>query len=77
MFSVLFFVTEVQNNEKDRKPEEEEQIVIHEDERTSKKSKHVQKNWTGLKNSKSFILVWRLWTILLCPWDDYKILQFK
>ncbi|XP_014395674.1 PREDICTED: activating transcription factor 7-interacting protein 1 isoform X1 [Myotis brandtii] len=30
-------VTEVQNNEKDRKPEEEEQVVIHEDERTSKK----------------------------------------
>lgn len=35
------FVTEVQNNEKDRKLEEEEQVVIHEDERTSKKSKHV------------------------------------
>lgn len=40
MFPVLFFVTEIQNNEKDRKPEEEEQI-IHEDERPSKKSKHV------------------------------------
>ncbi|KAK1341358.1 hypothetical protein QTO34_017764 [Cnephaeus nilssonii] len=36
MFPVLFFVTEIQNNEKDRKPEEEEQI-IHEDERPSKK----------------------------------------
>lgn len=40
MFPVLFFVTEIQNNEKNKKLDEEEQI-IHEDERPSKKSKYV------------------------------------
>lgn len=40
--SFSFFVTEVESNEKDCKPEEEEQ-VIHEDEKPSEKSNYVQK----------------------------------
>lgn len=39
---ISVFVTEVESNEKDNKPEEEEQ-VIHEDERPPEKSKHVHK----------------------------------
>lgn len=40
--SFSLFVTEVESNEKDSKPEEEEQVTP-EDERPPEKSKHVQK----------------------------------
>ena len=60
--SFPLFVVEVKNNEKDRKPEEEEQ-VIPEDERPEK-SKHVQrKNRTCLTNN-TLILLLRPWNIL-------------
>lgn len=57
--SFSLFVVEVKNNEKDRKPEEEEQITP-EDERPEK-SKHVRKkrNGTCLRNSNSLILLLR------------------
>lgn len=39
----IFVIAEEESNQKDSKPEEEEQ-VIHEDERPSEKSKPVHKN---------------------------------
>lgn len=74
-FPFLFFVTEVESNGKDCKPEEEEQ-VIHEDERPYEKSNYVQ-NYTSLKNTNSLFLFLRLYNILFYPQYDCQTLQFK